>query len=515
MKLQYKKVGDTFTQEEYNAICYLLTTDSWTETVPLKIGEKYYGKYATYELKDPNQILGETREGYAIVKNIKNATLEQRQLKLVIFHDNMHSTFKATFKTSTRLEVLHAGQPDTPVLTDTYASKNDFVDDMERDSNVYQEKETPIEINTTELGTIESTDLSDITTVVYLDPAQFDMQKGDYLYGQADITIAYDKPILNATDGAVNYEDEIICEDYKTLKEVILSAPEESTTKIRLLGKEYKFENQIHIRNKNIVIRGGKVTVGYKPYTVLDAQGLARHFIVGSKSSLDISYCRLINGDVYGEEGRKVLHNYGGSIHVSSGVELKNEAFHINMGKLRVNYCWFEHNRAEQGGAICNYNGNTQIKNTKFLANKVMSEDRSTSTNTYHYTTSNFGGAILNLSHYGKYHNDPSDRIKVDYAKYMSNTQLKIYFDKLQNSLILSRVPPTKDNIRVYNYTDKTFINISSLSIEAQTTIPEYGDVLTLNYTPSQSLLNKNLYIIFDGNSAIPSTRSTLFKVGA
>lgn len=524
MRLNYKKVGDTLTQYEYNALCYLLTTAELYEEIEITIGKTINGKYANYTFLDPNNILSETREGYAIVKNIDKTTLENRLIMLKIEHEKFNSTFYAQFSTANKKEVLQIINEgiykDSQVSIDI--DKEDLIDSL-TDKNVYVDADKlvenngnllPTEIKTEVLGDLVATPTSSTVSYVYFDPLLFKMKKGDYIHNKVVISVNYDRPILNIRDGALSDDDEILCETFDELKTVIDTAPEESVTKIRLTGDTYTFKNQILIRNKTVYIRGGNLKqLDNEPYTVLDAQRLARHFIVYSTASLHISNCKLINGNVYGTKGRVVLHNYGGSIYVSSTYELIHNSYKLKGGILTADYCWFEHNTAKLGGAIYTNCGNTTLRNCIFKGNNAISENRDNTENTYEYHEENWGGAVMNETTYGKYNKDKSDRIHLDIAKFVSNTRILIYLSKNQNSLLLNRTTPTPSTVKLINITDNTIIPISSLEIISQTDYPESGEMMVINLATATNLKNKTIYFSFEGNSAIPGVNSTKIKV--
>ena len=75
MKVNYKRIGDSFTLDEYNALVYLLKQDEWIEVIKLS-KNGYDGKYANYTLYDPKNALVKKPYGFDIVKPLETVYLK-------------------------------------------------------------------------------------------------------------------------------------------------------------------------------------------------------------------------------------------------------------------------------------------------------------------------------------------------------------------------------------------------------------------------------------------------------
>lgn len=518
MRMQYKKVGDTFTFPEYNAMCYLLTHGSWKESFPLKLKEEVAGQYANYILDDRNHLLSETREGYVFVKNIASMKKKDRLVYLKIKHDNLHShlevTFNAVHVTHINQQILDSSLEGDMSFTIQKEDFKDFVGTDEEEVSIYNNSDIqPVQ---DDILISVATDIDDEHTIsVSFDPVEFGLTKGDWIRNVASLKLYYTEPEINYVDGDLGEENEIICETFEDLQKVVNSSPEGSVTKIRLLGTTYNFTDQLRITNKSIMIHGGNLdTPNSEPFTVLDAQQQGRHFIVDPDASLTIDNCKLINGNVYGKNGRYVLHNRGGSIYVHGRYLLDFDHYVIHGGLVKCTNCWFINNTAMLGGAIYNTMGKLEAYNCIFDGNKAIEEDRSEETSTYYYHVNNWGGAIFTETSQGLYYNDSTDRLHISPSNYVYNnntdkTTIQLYFYKKQNTLLLEKETITKNNLKLFNYTTKEWIPITALTTTTQTSNPELSNLYTL--TIDGQLTNyQKLYFRFEGNSSHPSIISHL-----
>lgn len=520
MRMQYKKVGDTFTYPEYNAMCYLLTHGTWTESFDLKLNETTSSQYADYILDDRNELLSETRDGYAIVKNIDTMNVDDRLIYLTINHENLHSHIEVLFHA---VHVTHISQQisDSEYMgTDMNISiqEEDFLDEIgvaEEEVTIYHSSElTPIQSDV--LISIAHDVGDDDSVVLSFDPVAYGLSKGDWISNVADLTLTYIEPEINYTDGELGEDDEIICQNFDELQTVVNTAPEGVVTKIRLLGTTYTFTDQLRITDKSIHIHGGNLdTPNDEPFTVLDAQEIGRHFIVDPDASLTINNCKLVNGNVYGEKGRYVLHNRGGSIYCHGKYVLDFDHYVVHGGFVNCNNCWFINNTAMLGGAIYNTMGKCELHNCLFDGNKAIEEDRSEAENTYYYNINNWGGAIFTETSLGLYYNDSTDRLHIATSPYSysnNKTTIQLNFYKQQNTLLLEKEEITKNNLKLFDYSNKSWLTVTKV------TKVESNDPLmnTYNVVVSEELTtNHKYYFKFTGSETQPSIISyTLKAVG-
>ena len=521
MKLQYKKVGDTFTFPEYNAMCYLLTHGKWNESFEILLNKEVEGQFSNYLLDDRNNLLSETRDGYVIVKNIKSMPVNDRLIYITISHENLHSHFELIFHA---VHVTHISQQisDTEyegTNIDVNIQKEDFIDEVgvnEEEVVIYNNSEL-VPLHEDILISVASDVDEEEEITISFDPVEFGLTKGDWIKNVVDTNLSYNEPEINYVDGDLSDDDEIICETFEDLQNVINTAPEGTVTKIRLLGREYDFTDQLRITNKSIIIHGGNLdTPTSEPFTRLDAQLLGRHFIVDPDASLTINNCKLSNGDVYGKQGRYVLHNRGGSIYVHGKYLLDFDHYVIHGGLIKCTNCWFVNNRAMLGGAIYNTMGKCEIYNCRFERNVAVQEDRSETENTYYYNINNWGGAIFTETSEGLYYDDSTDRLHISPSTYTYNsttnkTIISLYFYKKQNTLLLEKEEITKNNLKLFDYTSKTWLTISNIQVTEQTDYPALSNLYTITVDGNLTQ-NHKYYFKFIGNSSHPSIISHIVQ---
>ena len=520
MKLQYKKVGDTFTYPEYNAMCYLLTHGSWNETFELTLNDLSEGQYASYTLDDKNNLLSETRDGYAIVKNITTMEKDDRLIYFKINHENLHSHIDVTFHA---VHVTHINQQ----ISDTEYKGTDMNDNIQKEDfidPVGLDEEEVVIYNESELTPIEEdilisvgTDIDENSEIeLSFDPLSFGLAKGDWISNSADLHLSFTEPEINYFDGELSEDDEIICENFEDLQKVVNTAPAGSVTKIRLIGTEYLFTDQLRITDKSVIIHGGNLDTPLdEPFTILNAQHMGRHFIVDPDASLTINNCKLVNGDVYGEKGRYVLHNRGGSIYVHGRYLLNFDHYVIHGGLLNCTNCWFINNRAMLGGAIYNTMGKCEISKCRFDSNQAIEEDRSEEENTYYYNINNWGGAIFTETSQGLYYEDSTDRLHISssstytYNSSTNKTTIQLYFPKKQNTLLLEKENINKNNLKLFDYSEKEYVTITNVLSSVST------DPLLNLYTVTVNgnlIQNHKYYFKFMGSEENPSIISHIVQ---
>lgn len=396
MKLFYKKVGDTFSLDEYNAMCYLLSLQKYTENIEITT-DTYTGEYGEYQLVNSNEALRENTTGYVVSKKDKTFKI---LLNPYIPNANFSITFNV-YKNNTNVNNNN--------ITSTIHS-NELYDSI--NENAIEEKQTTnVEVQLT-------------GNTLSLKPSDLKLENGDWISRNITINAEYSEPIINWEDGEANTEEQIICETFDDLEQAISTTPENGFVSIRLKGnKEYIFTKEIIIENKSVSIVGGNNTSG--AYSILNAQDLYRHFYVGAGSTLTLRSCLLKNGN------GSIVYDYhdapkrGGSIFMNSNFITTSNGYTFNPSIVTIENCKFRDCHANRGGAICNVKGKLSCNNVMF-DNCVATKEGD--------KTACFGGAILNES-VTMYH-DSSNQLYIDKSTttYNENTTIiDLKVSKTQN----------------------------------------------------------------------------------
>lgn len=400
MKLFYKKVGDTFTLDEYNAMCYLLSLQTYSETFEFD-DYSYSGEYGEYSIVDDDEVLVRNTTGYLINKKDKTFKIS---INPYIANANFTLVLEV-YQLSTIVDediqfVLHSNE-----LYDYFE---------EEEKNIIEElktKEVKIPLK---------------NKITKIKPEDLGLTNDDWISKNAKIIAEYSEPILNWTDGEANSDDQIICETFSELEQVIHTTPKNGYVNIKLKGRTvYEFNKEIIINeNKKVHITGGNSYNG--SHAILDGKDQFRHFYVEAGSSLTIRNCSMINGN------GSVVNNYldlprrGGSILMNSNFINTVAGYSFNPSIVTLENCKFINCHANRGGAICNIRGKLSCNNVWF-DNCVATKDGDKSPC--------WGGAILNES-VTMYHDSSNqlyiDRSTVTYTD-SKNTIIDLKVSKTQN----------------------------------------------------------------------------------
>lgn len=476
MKFPFKKVGDGLSVDEYNALCYLLSKQEYSEEIILEFKAKHY-KYGVYKLTDSSYSLVTKDKGFIIRKNTN-------PIKITFAHQNPNANFYIELKIFTYKQIAENGMDITLYPYDIIDSLEDNVMDSKYD----------ITYDTIKL---KAERVDRYTSVVNFIPQEYGLYPNDFIFADATMSMVYDEPNINYTDGREVDPNQIICEDFSDIQRAIVSAPPDSVLHLRLKGSEtnsYRFPNQINIDyGKKVYIEGGN------PYSenrsVLDGQNTNRLFIVQPNSTLSVKNCKFYRGNAT----TYPLYKTGGAITMSSSYENLGEYNGLNVSFVSVDNCIFEDCKAERGGAIYNHMGKLDVNDCAFNNCKATSTTNSAGA---------FGGAIMTTS--VPVYNGASNQIAIDKSKYYS------YHQGLIHSYISLNIKDTQ-NLNYFTNNDFTLNNFKLIygnnqydvtSVKSNDNQYEYK-----LYLPITMHIGSTFYLTFSNFTQQPSLCTRLLKV--
>lgn len=502
MKLSYKKVGETLSLDEYNAICYILEQQGWVETITLQKDDYYEGKFGKYRIYDPNEVLVENSNGFTFLRDdlpfyIQYESIFNCQYKIMFNVEN----------SVTKNVTVYSGENKGAVIP-TVMYPNEKFDSLDETDDLtqppidkvtekvnqpitrYYDKVDPFLDNQSviiqnHINTLREQEYIGSDGLIKIIPSKYNYKKGYFIHARATIQLDYSEPELNITDGNYDKPNEILCSNFKELKTVIETAPPKSVTHIRLTGTKFIFTDQIYIADKTVHIRGGNVNYNDIPYTVLDAQYNCRHFYIDSRSNVTIEDCYICNGNAYGNNSRSYLHHRGGSIYVGSLYELYGGDYVHLKTIFTAKNCRFIRNIAEFGGAIFNHNSRVELDSCMFYQNMCMYEkyhDPDSFNNCdFDYKLWNWGGAIRSESVTGYKYKESYDRLHIVPSRYSVRkiptsksvsftTYIDLEFNTVQNTTFLMSTKLTTKNFKLIDITNKKHIEYPLYSINKKDT---------------------------------------------
>lgn len=474
MKFPFKKVGDTLSVDEYNALCYLLSKQDYSEDIVLEFRAKHY-KYGVYKLTDSTYSLITKDNGFIIRK-------ANNPIKITFAHQNPNANFYIELKVARQKEITENG-----ITTTLYPY--DVIDTIE--DNVMDSK---YEI-TYETIKLKAEPQDTYTDVVTFNPQEYQLLPNDFISSDARMIMAYDEPILNYTDGRELDPNQILCEDFNDIQRAIISTPPNSVVNLRLKGSEaYDFPNHLNIDNgKKIFIEGGN------PYSnsrsELTTQGTNRMFIVHPNSTLSVKNCQFTNGNAT----HYPVYRTGGAITMSSSYENLGEYNGLNVPFVYLDTCKFLNCTAERGGAIYNHMGRLDINNCEF--NHCIATSNTNPQGA-------FGGAIMTTS--VPVYNGASNQLSIDKSKYEYGIE-GIYYSRIH-----LKISPTQ-NLNYFTDSEFTINQIAVIYDTYRITAgvqkigdDQYSYILRL---PTFLKVGDTFYLIIKGLEDQPSLCSRLLKV--
>lgn len=348
LQLNYKKNGDMFSLDEFNALCYLLMQQDWVETQYLTLGENK-GEFGVYTIKDNDNVLTELKE-YFVINRV------DKSFYIYIKQDAFTSKYSFVF------DVYNSEISN--YITEDGESVSESRSPIDFEDNFTDDEEIDLKLKTVTFNDFEVVD--NTTFRVKVRPSSFGLKTGDYIKKECKIHVSYDDEI-NWEDGRAVEPEWIICETFEEMKNAINTTPSRGVTKLRLLGGDtYSFDGEIIIDNqKTIIIEGGNIYSDNR--SILDAQSNSKHFSIKPDSHLEITNCKLINGDGTDVNITDDLDLAGGSIEMYGRYALEDDSYELHYATCKLMGCVFENCVAIRGGAIYNDCGQLTIKNTDFI----------------------------------------------------------------------------------------------------------------------------------------------------
>lgn len=482
-RINYKQLGSRLSVDEYNGLVYILRQQTWDEVIPLTT-KGYKGKYGTYTLHIDPKVIADNRFGYRVLKSSMKACWIDIETE---YTGSFHGTFKfdTVFDEKGNLNKEYEYIQTNKELTkeDELKIQNDFLNrDKLRalDSNNNNDIETQFiqySKDTPDLLVGSRARVVDGKARLYI-PIEQGRTPKQIINKKAIIQLIYDEPEINVVDGVAPEQNQIICENFNDLRLAINTTPWGGTVNIKLLGKEYKFTDELYIENKTVHIVGGNQNSLGDNYTVLNAQHLCRHFNIHSRANVTVENCKFINGYAMGNKSRKDLHHRGGSVFLTSGYKpYGGDYLHLRT-MFTCNNCQFVDNSADRGGAIYNRNARLELNNCVFDNNNCQYENTHNTADyskcKREYRKWNWGGAIRSESVPGYYYDEPYDRLHIQSSKVgvdpkISNGSIvNLVFSELQNTRILNDYNiKTKGNgvlrAEYFDYTHKKQIKVGNV----------------------------------------------------
>ena len=477
MKFPFKKVGDTFSVDEYNAMCYLLSKQKYEEDILLELKAKHY-VYGVYKLSDPKNILVTKNGGFIIRK-------DNLPFTITFAHQNPSANFYIELKFAKQKEVTQNG-----ITTILYPY--DIIDQLD-DTLPDSAYDISYETVTIKLDRVDSN-----TSKIEIVPADYGINTGDYISYNAKAIMKYDEPVINFEDGRAVDTEQIICNDFNDMQRAIISAPEGSAVHLRLHGATtYSFTDKLNIDfKKKVYIEGGNVSSN--SYSILDGHDTYRLFQVNPDSLLSIKNCKLYRGNANVVHGNSDINKTGGAINMGSKYENEGDMDGLHVSYVNVDTCIFENCKAERGGAIYNMRGKLNVDNCQFINCRATSDTNQAGA---------FGGAILNQSI--NLYNGSSNQIVIDKSKY--------YYNQNNNtSYILFNVKTTQ-NINYFINNDFTLnnyiLNYNNNKYNCISNKLNNNQYLYNIELPIKIPVGKTFYFTFQSFNQQPSLCTRLLKV--
>ena len=476
MKFPFKKVGDTFSVDEYNAMCYLLCKQDYEEDIILEQKAKHY-QYGVYKLSDSKFGLI-AKDGGFLIRN------PHTTIVITFAHQNPSADFYVELKVA-KQKIIHDKGED--IIDYPYDIK-DILDDTIPDENYN------IDYETIKLKAVQE---DKYTSKVYFVPVDHGLLADDFLSNESHMIMDYKAPHINFEDGREVDCEQIICDDYWDIQRAIISAPESSVVNLRLRGgKTYTFEDKIFIDfNKKVYIEGGNVSSN--SHSILDGQDLYKMFHVKPDAFLSVRNCKFVNGNATVVHGNSDVNKTGGAISMNSGYYNMGDVNGLHYAFVELGNCIFENCKAERGGAIYNHMGKLDIDKCQFINCKATNPDN---------VQGAYGGAVACTS--VSLYNGASNQIAIDRSKYFYNNNNTSYIllsiKETQNINYFTNIDFTLNDMILHK--DNNTFNLSATKDNDN----QYKYNIQI---PTKLNVDDQFYITFKNFEAQPSLSTRLLKV--
>lgn len=388
MKFPFKKVGDSFSVDEYNAMCYLLTKQDYKENIFLENKSKAY-KYGAYHLIDINSSIVQKNNGFIIRK----PTLP---IQINLGHKSPSADFYIELNIFKQKQVTNSNGITSIIYPyDVIENLDDFDQETKPQDIIYEKI------------TLKADKINDSTSILNFIPSEYGLTTGDYFSAKATISMEYNDPIINITDGRPLDTNQILCHNFNDIKRAISYCEEGSSIFLRLKGDTtYTFTDKIVIDGKrHIYIEGGNAERGY--HSILDGENIYRHFLVMPDSLLSVTNCKFYRGNANVVHGNSDLNKAGGAIEMRARYENIGDTNGLHVAYVDLNNCIFDSCTAERGGAIYNFRGKLDVHDCDFINCKATSTTNPQGA---------FGGAIHTTSI--PVYNGASNQIAINKSNY-------------------------------------------------------------------------------------------------
>ena len=469
MKVPFKKVGDNFSQEEYNAICYLLQKQNYQENIILDF-KAWHGTYGAYVLQDPFECFIRTHDGYTINQYDKH-------ISLVFDTQCVSADVYVTFNVLKQRKVKVDGIDVILYPDDMLDDENNYDKDMDLEWEEIRVKAKPFNDK----------------FVIDLYPSQMGLNDGDFVSFVALCELDYGKPLINVKDG-LGAEGAIICNSFVELRNAIVTSDVGSTVIVKLKGdRTYTFTEELTVDgNKTVIIYGGNTNHN----AVLDGQDQYRLFSVKNNSTLELHNLTLYRGNGSKVNKTSDLHKTAGAIYMISQYGNTGEEWILEAPTVICDECTFKDCHANMGGAIYNLRGKLICTDCTFDNCDATAPENPEGA---------FGGAITNQS--VKLYNDHTNQIYIDpspviYRPSARKTDIYLNISHGQNLLFFKSndfvLPPMKC------YVGNTLFNVT-LQKNSQW---EYGFSL-----PVQLRAGMTMYLFAENFPSLPNLCTRVLTV--
>ncbi len=365
MRFRPKRLGNTYSLDDYNATVYLLTFDEWSDK-DIELSEiPTQGDFAKYHFDDPFGLLEYNMGSYWINGDIDDGV---DYIRLFVEKPVVpEASYTVSFKYRA---------PEVLKTEDGYTVVAGYdIDDYDNDTLLKIEQQQQKELEKNKTLSITGTFKGDVYHV-HLPKT---LRRGTMIEPTIDIKVdIHPQPEIDPWNGQANEPDEILVYPTQTeingeliwtwseLEKMVKSTPRNGKRHIYRLvnnGKVIYPTSEIIIeRNQNIEIRGGT-----NVKSILDGTYSGRIFNVRAGGRLTILNLQLQNCKNIDKTNTSMFsteRGLGGAISVDYS---KTFGDYLDWGCLKVSRCRFQDCQAYKGGAIFSYHARLIVKDSEFI----------------------------------------------------------------------------------------------------------------------------------------------------